>query len=811
VYIAIILLFLNAVSAAALTLVADGKSTYSIVLERGASPSMQRGAQELQRFIEEMSGAKLPIVEAARGDAIVLSANDSLGPEAYRIRTQGKRLTISGGRQRGVMYGAYALLEKLGCRWFTPEVSRIPKQRTLSIPSLDESAKPAFEYREPFFTEAFDKDWAARNRTNGANAKLDESTGGKLTYHPFVHSFYSMIPPEQHFKDHPEYFSLIDGKRRWERGQLCLTNRDVVRLGIEAVERWIREHPEAKLYSVSQNDWTGWCECDNCRRVEEEEGGVHSGPLLRYVNEVASEIGKRHPDKLIDTLAYWYTESPPLKARPVKNVRIRLCPIGVCEAHPYESCPHSAYFVNNLRAWSKITQQLYIWHYNTNFSHYLLPFPDFDELAANIPLYARSGVVGVFLEGAYGEGGGGENAELRSYVMAKQLWDPTVSVDRTVNEFLEGVYGPSAKAMREYYDLMHQQVRPAPQGRGQHLWIFIHPNSPYLMGDFIPRAREILRQAEQAAGSDSALRRRVRKARLPIDYVELSRAKTFQVDGDVYQPRDLSGLKDRFSTFIETVRSYGIARLHEHRKTEEDVKEFEYMMKPYQAQKLENAQLRIHVVPELSGRIISMLDKTTNTPLLREADPGEGNYPDAGGLGLWIYPDYHGRSLPVKWTVETASTDQLILAGSGDGLKVRRTLRLNGPQLLTNTEITNTGTEPRTLALQSRAEYSPGLAGDSRIAYGWGSVSKAPISAGVETSGNESPKIEELNGAWWAGHAGSPVRLENMFQQSRVPRATVNWSVRGDNRVTLTLWSEERTVKPGESFSFETTYRPVSN
>ena len=87
----------------------------------------------------------------------------------------------------------------------------------------------------------------------------------------------------------------------------------------------------------------GWCECENCRRVEQEEGGAHSGPILRFVNAVAAEVGKTHPDKLIDTLAYWYSEPPPLKVRPHPNVRIRLCPIGACEGQPYDRCVHDRY------------------------------------------------------------------------------------------------------------------------------------------------------------------------------------------------------------------------------------------------------------------------------------------------------------------------------------------------------------------------------------------------------------------------------------------------------------------------------------
>ena len=130
--------------------------------------------------------------------------------------------------------------------------------------------------------------------------------------------------------------------------------------------------------------------------MEQEEGGAHSGPVLRFVNAVAAEVAKKYPDKLIDTLAYAYTEAPPAKVRPLPNVRVRMCPIGACQAHPYEKCRYDTYIMNHLRAWKKITDgALYIWHYNTDFSHYLRPFPDFGELAADIPMYRRHGVVGL--------------------------------------------------------------------------------------------------------------------------------------------------------------------------------------------------------------------------------------------------------------------------------------------------------------------------------------------------------------------------------------------------------------------------------
>ena len=552
------------------------------------------------------------------------------------------------------MYGIYTFLEKLGCRWFSPDVSRIPKMNRMTVAPLDETQKPAFEYREPYFTEAWDKDWAARNKTNGAFTHLDESTGGKVQYYPFVHSFYEMIPPSKYFKEHPEYFSLIDGQRRAERGQLCLTNPDVLRVGVAAVLGWIESHPEATIYSVSQNDWTGWCECDRCRRVEEEEGGVHSGPLLRYVNALAEEIEKKHPDKLIDTLAYWYTEAPPSQVRPRRNVRIRLCPIGACDAHAYEQCDRNTYFMRNLKAWSQVTNQLYIWHYNTNFSHYLLPFPDFDELAADIPMYRRYGVVGLFLEGAYPPGGGAENAELRSYVMARLLWDTSANVDQAIDEFMEGYYGRAAKKMRAYFDLLHGQVRFPPIGVGHHLWIYQQPGAPYLDRDFLRKARALMDEAGRIA-ADDATRLHVRKAELALEYVELSQAKQFHVDKDLYAPSGLPGLKERFGTFMKDVRSFGIQSLHEGRDLRDDEEEFNKRIKPYSVLTLENSALRAVLAPELNARVLCLTDKRTGQNLLREADPGERGYPDLGGLGLFVFPDYYARACETTWKVLAAS------------------------------------------------------------------------------------------------------------------------------------------------------------
>lgn len=367
------------------------------------------------------------------------------------------------------------------------DTSRIPKMPTITVPPLDEVQKPAFEYRDVYIGEAFDKDWAARNKTNGTDTHLDASTGGKVVR--LAHSFYSLIPPAEYFKSHPEYFSLVGGKRRGEDAKLCLTNPDMLRIATEHVLRWMKEYPEATIFQIQPNDVGGWCEFDNCKRVTREEGGAGSGLLLRFINAIAKQAEKVYPDKSIETLAYAYTEAPPAKTRPRHNVHICMCPIGACQAHPYEKCRYDTYIMNHLRGWAKITDSgdLYVWHYNANYSHYLLPVPDFDELAADLPMYKRNCVVGLFMQGSVPEGG--SDAPLRAYVLARLLWDVNANVPKAIREFHEIYYGRAAAPMLAYFRLVQNLVRFPPEGEGQHWWCC---RSPRFGDATLDKARRLL-------------------------------------------------------------------------------------------------------------------------------------------------------------------------------------------------------------------------------------------------------------------------------------------------------------------------------
>jgi len=232
--------------------------------------------------------------------------------------------------------------------------------------------------------------------------------------------------------------------------QLCLTNPDVLRIATERVLQWIDEHPEVPIFDVSQNDGGGACECEACAAVVAEEGSQH-GPILRFVNAIADAVAEGHPDKWVETLAYSYS------TKPRDNVIIRLCHAG-CYYHGFEACGLGANLAAYIDEWSKLTQRIFIWHYATNFAHYLAPNPNLEGLAKDIRYYAAHGVNGLMAQGDY-QSPGGELAELRQYLATQLMWDPSRDPLEVRREFCEGYYGPASDDVLAYLSLLDEAGR----------------------------------------------------------------------------------------------------------------------------------------------------------------------------------------------------------------------------------------------------------------------------------------------------------------------------------------------------------------
>lgn len=519
-----------------LRIVEQGRSAYTIVHPRAASPSQAYAAAELQRFIREMTGVELPVRTdeyplpakaillgvTAHTESVLGKRPDmtALGEDGFQLVTVGDHLCVVGGPTRGTLYGVYELLEHhWGCRWYASFHSVIPRHSNLLLPPLDNTQVPAFAMREPYWWEMREGDFAARCRANGNGMRLEERHGGKIRFGGglFVHTFYRLVPPDEFFDTHPEYFSLIDGERRTGWAQICLTNPDVLRIVTQRVLDAIRSDPTAKLFSVSQNDWDGHCLCPSCREIEEREESP-AGTLIHFVNQVAEAVEKEFPDVWIETLAYQYTRKPPKQIRPRHNVVPRLCTIECDFSRPLDEStyPQNVRFVNDIKGWSAITDKLYVWDYTTNFHNYVGPHPNFPAIPGNIRFFRDNRVVGLFEQGA-NEGPHAEFGELRAWLIAKLLWNPDQPVKPLLDDFFAGYYGAAAGPIREYFD----ELQTLAVEQDVPVRIFDALRGKWLTLEFVERAERLWKRAEELAAGDADLLHRVQMSGIPVFWARL--------------------------------------------------------------------------------------------------------------------------------------------------------------------------------------------------------------------------------------------------------------------------------------------------
>ncbi len=545
---------------AAMVISKGGVPQAAIVVAGDANITERHAASELAAFLDQITGGKFQIVQqpqkgspnicvgraAATQIDSKFSVND-LGTDGIVIRTVGNDLILAGGLPRGTLYAVYTFLEDYaGCRWWTPRASLIPRKPDLSIDELNRRYVPAFEHRDPLIVPStVDPDWVVRNKCagiiTGFSGKMEqmlERGGGRHSW-PQGHSYFTVLPPDKYFAEHPEWYSLIGGKRvasPTDHASLCLTNPQMQKAFAENFKAEIRRattmYP-VKLYEengvanalvfafVSAEDDSGYpcrCQCENCVAVEKAEGSP-AGLALRFVNQMAQAIKTEFPDKAVAMYAYHHTLKPPKITKPAPNVVVYFCPIHAASQSRPMTDPRFKMWNDDLQGWLKISKRIYVYDYPDNVTYELVPHPNLRALAANIKDWAKMGVKGYFGDGVGNSTGGTEMADLRAWMIAKLLWDPSLNPDKLIAEFTDGYYGPGGKHVLAYLNAMHNAVEVS----GDWLDLSSPPDAPFLSFETLLDGWSHLKAAENAVKDDPALLSRVKVAQLPVLYVFLVR------------------------------------------------------------------------------------------------------------------------------------------------------------------------------------------------------------------------------------------------------------------------------------------------
>ena len=626
-------------------LLALSSSGAQIAVPDKATAVEKTAARELSAALQRITGEPYDVLpESEAGDAAYLvgetsaarrlaAANGWAGYAADEIRRgmlDGK-VVLSGDATRGAIYSVDSFLEDVaGVRWWTSGESDYPSRPGWKPGEMAPLRyAPPFRFRETFYRATLmDVDFKVRAKVNTTSYTryiippnkekfIPAEKGGnhKLVFFPArrsaYHSFFMIIPPSEYFKDHPDWFSLVNGERvgsrdntDWSKckGQLCLSSDGMFREFVKNAKRFLRANPDCDSIQVTQNDWNhGICECERCKGFYDREGSV-SGLYIDFANRVAAEVEKEFPDVTIDTFAYCFTRKAPKSIRPRHNVVVRLCDIECAFNRPLADSTYeqNRTFLKDLREWSKVAAgNLYIWDYQANFTSYMMPHPNLQLFSDNLRLFREAGAVGVFEQGD-AMCPAGDFAALKCYVTSHLMWDPSRDWRQLADEFLEGYYGSAAAPHLKEVLLISSESAARPDAPA--MGCYHNDAFPWITPEVGRKALDEMAAALRAAESQSDIfARRVRLAKLAWDHVRIRSWKKWGQEGS---PTKAIG------DFKSALKEFGIDAYREttSRKTLED----------YLNGQIDKAADRHPTMSERQQALTAMVDRHAKTVLEAE-------------------------------------------------------------------------------------------------------------------------------------------------------------------------------------------------
>ena len=545
----------------------DQASDVQIAIDANAPKVTQFAAEELQAYLHRIAGARVPITARPRNGVAMtihigrsahtdkLGANAAdVGADGFILKRTGEHLLIVGDdrdvgsshafgfdprvSRKGSYHGVCRLLEDhFGVRWLYPGEGGtvVPKREALSFPSkLDMHSAPKMAWRHLFLNygdrltpEQIEAGlrWTMRQRM-GINVGSPYS---------FQHSWAYHMGGNSYFDEHPEYYSLVNGKRtpypigangktRSRGSQICTRNPDVVRIVAASITRGLS--PDANtIVSVSPNDGGHFCQCEPCKAMDRPElyeahqghvanaglaGHVLSDRLFDFVNRVASEVRKTHPDVKVGCFSYTF-------ARPAPRALDHLAPNLVIsftqQMARYRRAPdatqrHNARLHEWLGKGNKLVLRDYLglWSYG----NVIAPQTRWIEKELRTAAEHPDQVLGIYSETVWTDLL--VNA-LNYYVMARLAWDPSRSEAAIRFDYFEHGFGEASKTVEQFHELIAQAyARPADpmvtEIWGTDLW---------LTPDVASRGRSLLDQAGKQAQAQN-VQARVDHLRDMFDY-----------------------------------------------------------------------------------------------------------------------------------------------------------------------------------------------------------------------------------------------------------------------------------------------------
>ena len=401
---------------------------------------------------------------------------------------------------QGSLNAVYEFLRGLGARWYmSGELGEIlPKLADIPLPEVDRTVHPAYPVRQihqsMFSLRREDVLWRLRLGLH-SGAELVSPRGG------LAHEMRALMRSEKMKKEHPEYYAIWGGKRMTDPAKPCLSAEGLVEENVKFV-RAVFDVYDTPMVSVMPQDGYGRpCQCELCEGKGTPERGWHgtmSDYVWGYVDRVAREVYKTHPDKKVSCFAYGTYLLPPEKIEKLSPNVV----VGIVHGRGgYFRDPDTRARVHEIRRrWLELSSNKLIMWEHYPFTHRGTFWPAYFPHKIAQGLRELENVsMGEFVEIAWGpfnvRGHGLHTpgfSHLNVYVTARLYWDPDADVDALLDEYCRLFYGPAAQEMKAFIEYSEEHWR-----------VLKHDVKK------IEKTLELLKAAEAKADSESAYGKRI--------------------------------------------------------------------------------------------------------------------------------------------------------------------------------------------------------------------------------------------------------------------------------------------------------------